>query len=74
MKLLDEKYRGKRKEMYVAFMHLEKAYGKVCREELWKVLHEYGVDDNLIWSIGSLYGWFKACMRFGSGVGVYFLL
>ena len=26
----------KRKELYVAFTDLEKAYDKACREELWR--------------------------------------
>ena len=32
-KQLVEKYREKRKELYVALMHLEKAYDKVCRKK-----------------------------------------
>ena len=35
-----KKYREKRKELHVAFMNMEKAYDKVCREALWKMLHE----------------------------------
>ena len=31
---LSERRREKRKEIYVAFMDLEKAYDKVCREEM----------------------------------------
>ena len=34
-KQLAENCREKRKELYVAFMDLEKAYDKVYREELW---------------------------------------
>ena len=40
---LVEKRREKVKDVYVAFMYLEKACDEVCREELWRVLHEYGV-------------------------------
>ena len=43
LKHLVEKYREKRKELYFAFMDLEKAYFK-CREEMWRVLDEYRVD------------------------------
>ena len=45
MKQLIEKYREKRKELYVAFMDPDKASDKVCIKEMWRVLHEYGVDD-----------------------------
>ena len=54
LKQLVEKYREKRKEFHVAFMDLEKAYDKVCREELWRVLDECGVDGYLIRSMSSL--------------------
>ena len=48
LKQLVEKYREKRKELHVTFMDLEKAYDKVYREAVWRVLHEYGVDGYLI--------------------------
>ena len=48
MKQLVGKYREKRKKLHVAFMDLEKAYGNAGREELWRVLHECGVDGYLI--------------------------
>ena len=72
LKQLVEKYREKRKELHVAFMDLEKAYDKVCREELWRVLHECGVDGYLIRSMSSLYNGSRACVRLGSRVGEYF--
>ena len=42
-------------------MDLEKAHDKVCREELWRVLHECGVDGYLIRSMSSLYEGSRAC-------------
>ena len=47
LKQLVEKYREKKKELCVAFTDLEKAYDKVCREALWKFLHECRVDGYL---------------------------
>ena len=44
LKQLVERFRKKRKELYVVFRDLEKVYDKVCKEELWRVLHECGVD------------------------------
>ena len=40
LKRLVEKYIEKRKELYAAFMDLEKEYDKICIEELWRVLHD----------------------------------
>ena len=62
-----EKYREK-KELHVSFMDLVKAYDKVCREELWKLLHESGVYDYFIWSMSNLYDRSRACVRLPSRV------
>ena len=67
-----EKYREKRKELHVAFIDLEKAYDKVCREVLWRVLHECGIDEYLIVSMSSLYNGSRACERLGSRVREHF--
>ena len=72
LKQLVGKYSEKWKELYVAFMDLEKAYDKVCREALWMVLHECGVDEYLIRSMSSLYTGTRACIRLDSRVGEYF--
>ena len=50
----------------------EKVYDKVCREKLWRVLHECGFDRNLIRSMGSLYDGSRACVRLGSRMEEYF--
>ena len=54
-----------------AFMNLEKAHDIVCREELWRVLHECGVDGYLR-SMISLYNGTRTCVRLSSRVGEYF--
>ena len=69
---LVEKYKEKIKELYVAFMDLEKSYDKVCREELCRVLHGCGVHGYLIRSMSSLYNGSKACVRLGSRLREYF--
>ena len=69
LKQLVEKYREKRKELHIVFIDLEKAYDKVYREALWRVLHECGVDGYLIRIMSSLYNGSRACMRLGSRVG-----
>ena len=53
-------------------MDLEKAFDKVCREELWRVLHVYGVDGYLIRSMSSFYNGSRACVKLDSRVGKIF--
>ena len=53
-------------------MDLEKEYDKVCRVELWRVLHECGVDWYLIRSTSSLYEGSRACVKLGSRLGESF--
>ena len=71
LKQLSEKYRDNRKELHVEFMDLEKAYDKVCRQALWRMMHECEVDGYLIRSMSSFYNGSRACVRFGSTVGEY---
>ena len=53
-------------------MDPEKTYDKVCREELWRVLHEFGVDRYLIRSLSSLHDGSRSCVRLCSRMGEYF--
>ena len=57
LKQLAEKYREKMQELHIAFMDLEKGYDKVCRESLWGLMHECGVDGYLIRNMNSLYNY-----------------
>jgi len=41
MKGLCEKYREKGREIYLGFMDLEKAYDRIDREALWRVVRKY---------------------------------
>ena len=38
-----EKYLGKGKDVYFAFLDLEKAYDRVDRDAMWNVLRLYGI-------------------------------
>ncbi len=51
------------KPVYTLFIDLEKAYDRVPREILWKVLKEYGIHGQLLSSIQSLYNNCKSCAR-----------
>ena len=54
-----EKYLGKGKDVYFAFMDLEKAYDRVDRNALWKVLMMYGVGGRLLRAV-------KSCLLYTS--------
>ncbi len=60
-----EGYLGKDKNLYAAFMDLEKAYDRVDREALWKVLRVYVVGGQLLKGIQAFYKEANACVRVG---------
>ncbi len=57
-----EKYLGKGKDVFWAFMDLEKAYDRIDREALWKVLRLYGVGGRLLNAVKSFYVNSRACV------------
>jgi hypothetical protein len=67
-----EKYLEKGKKVYSAFIDLEKAYDKVSRKGLWKVLEIYGVQGRLLQAVQSFYQDSKACVRVGEVNGEWF--
>ncbi len=63
-----EKYLAKGKEVFWAFMYLEKAYDRIDRECLWTVLQLYGLGGRLLKGVKSFYMNSRACVRVGNGV------
>ena len=55
--------------MYIASMDLEKAYDRVCREELWRVLDECGVKEYLVMGMKSPYERSGMCAKWKKGGG-----
>ena len=51
------------KDLFTCFVDLEKAYDRVPRDKLWKVLQEYGVNGQLLRAIKSFYCRPKVCVR-----------
>ena len=72
VKQVCEKYLAKGKDVFWAFMDLEKAYDKVDREALWRVLRLYGVGGKLLKAVQSFYVDSRACVRVGSEVSEWF--
>ncbi|VDO22267.1 unnamed protein product [Heligmosomoides polygyrus] len=58
-----EKYRGKRKPCYMAFLDLEKAYDRLLRAALWKSLRGSGVPERLITVVKDMHEGSKAAVR-----------
>ena len=52
---MQEKYLAKKKELWMAFVDLEKAFDRVPREVLWWALRQVGVEEWLIKVIQSKY-------------------
>ena len=63
MKGLCEKYREKGREVYLGFIDLEKAYDRIDREALWRVVRKYGVNGRLLKALKSFYINSKACVK-----------
>ena len=51
------------KDLFACFVDLEKAYDRVPRDKLWKVLREFGVDVQLLLAIKSFYCRLEVCVR-----------
>ena len=50
-------------DLFACFVDLEKAYDRIPRDKLWKVLQEYGVDGQLLRAIKSFYSRPEVCVR-----------
>ena len=67
-----EKHLGKGEEVLFAFMDLEKAYDRITREGMWKMLSNYGIGGKLLEGVKSFYVNSRACVRVGNGVSEFF--
>ncbi len=67
-----EKHLAKGKEVFRAFMDLEKAYNRIDRKGLWTVLRLYGLGGRLLKGVKSFYMNSRECVRVGNGVSDWF--
>ena len=65
---LQEKYLGRKRELWMAFLDLEKAFDRVPREVVWWALGQMNVDRSLINVIMSMYKNARASVKV-NGVG-----
>lgn len=68
VKQICEKYLEKGKDVFFAFMDLEKAYDRIDRAALWEVLGLYGVGGKLLNAVKGFYVESRACVRIGNDV------
>ena len=66
LRQLQEKYLAKRKNLYFAFVDLEKAFDRVPREVLWWSMRKLGVEEWVVRLVQSLYGNPKSRVRVGT--------
>ena len=66
------KYLGKHKDLYFAFVDLEKAFDCVPRKVLWWALKKVGLDEWLIRTIQAMYTNAKSSVRINSQFSSWF--
>ena len=65
---LQEKYRAKKKDLWMAFVDLEKAFDRVPREVVWWALRSLGVDEWLVSVIKAMYADTSTMVKLGGKV------
>ena len=72
LRQVHEKYLGKHKDLYFAFVDLEKAFDRVPRKVLWWALRKVGVDEWLIRTIQAMYTNAKSSVRINGQFSSWF--
>ena len=67
-----EKHLTNEKDVFWAFMDLEKVYYTIDREVMWQMLRMYGVGGKLLKAVQSLYVDSRTCVRVGMDVSEWF--
>ncbi|VDP34871.1 unnamed protein product [Heligmosomoides polygyrus] len=71
-RLLLEKHREKQKPVHIAFLDLEKAFGRLAREVIWYVLRHHGVPEEIIEWVRILYSCPKSRVQAAAGTSMEF--
>ena len=65
LRQLQEKYLGKKRRLYFAFVDLEKAFDRVPRAVLWWAMRKVGVDEWVIRTVQAMYNGAQSKVRVG---------
>ena len=60
------------KDVFFAFIDLEKAYDTIDRHGMWQILKVYGVGGKLLKAVQSFYVDSRVCVRVGNDVSEWF--
>ena len=66
LRQLQEKFLGKKKNMYFAFVDLKKAFDRVPRKVLWWAMCKLGIDECIIRTVQAMYCNAQSKVRVGS--------
>jgi len=69
---IQEKFLAQKKDLWIAFVDLEKAFDRVPREVLWWALRQSGVDEWIVRVIQSMYEGALTSVKLGTGESVEF--
>ena len=64
---LQEKYLGKKRGLWMAFIDLEKAFDRVPRDVIWWALRELGVEEHVVSVIQVMYARASTAVKVGAG-------
>ena len=70
-----EKYLANGKDVFWAFMDLEKPYDTIDRHGMWQMLRVYGVGGKLLKAVQAVQSFYvdsRACVRVGNDVSEWF--
>ena len=72
VRLVWDKYPANGKDVFWAFMYLEKSYDTIDRHGMWQMLRVYGVGAKFLKAVQSFYIDSRACVWVGNDVNEWF--
>ena len=67
LRMLMEKYGEGQRELHCVFVNLEKAYGRVAREELWYCMRKSGIEEKHVQLVQDMYEGSETVVRYAVG-------